>query len=76
MARSHALVSALWSELEAALSAAILHELFQRVEAFACLVAHLLALMPAREIDPTGLAAVWSRLMAELVCEELFSTVA
>ena len=67
-------MSALRLDLEAALSAAIMHELFQRVETFACLVAHLGAFMPARELDPARLATIRGWFVAKLVSEKLFST--
>ena len=76
MARSHTFVTALRSYLHALFATAILHKLFHRVEAFARFVTNLNALVTTGQIYTANLAAVWCRLVAENISEELFTTVA
>jgi len=69
-------VSTLLLDLQAALTAAVLHQILQGAEAAASLMAYLLASVPTRQLKFADLTAVWCAFVAQQIRHEFLAAVA
>ena len=76
MAKCLTLVTTFFSETPTPLATAILHQLFNTVDAFSRHMTYFLAVMPTLKLQATDLPTVVVFLMAKDICHELFSAIA